>query len=104
MKRRAYGFLLRLLLGLNGVDAGTTIAMVRTGLAREMNPAMRFCLDVHPFFFLAVKIGLIEALVWMLWRKLEHRVTRVGIVVVTLAYLLLVISQVGAICWLYPRP
>jgi hypothetical protein len=102
MKKRIHAFLLHLLLGLNGVDAGTTIAMVRTGLAREMNPAMRLCLDIHPFFFLSVKLGLIEILVWMLWRRSDHIVARIGAYLVVAAYLALVIGQVAGICWLYP--
>lgn len=99
---KTYHRLLRLLIALNGVDAGTTIAMVRTGMARELNPVMRACLNVSPFFFLLVKLALIEVLVSMLFAKGDRRIARVGMWIITTAYLLLVLGQVGAICLLYP--
>jgi ABC-type xylose transport system permease subunit len=74
MKLRIVPFLIRLLIGLNGVDCGLTLAAVIVGYGQEMNPLMRLALGVSPWFFLATKLAIMElASVTMFrqYRKLE---------------------------------
>ena len=60
------GFLIVLLIVLNGLDAYTTIKVISEGRGREANPVMRFLID---------KLGVYAALIgtkviilgWMIW-------------------------------------
>jgi hypothetical protein len=84
----------KLLLGLNGVDAGLTMAVVHLGLAREMNPAMAVLLRIHPTLFLVVKMALLMALTTVSERQSQHAFARYTIYFVTAMYTALIVYSV----------
>ncbi len=56
-------FPLRLLLALNGIDAGVTLVLFALdGPSIEENWAMRFLLKCSPFLFLVVKVAAVDLL------------------------------------------
>ncbi len=58
---------LRLILALNGIDAGVTLVLAAlAGPEIEANPAMAFFLKASPFLFLVVKLAMVDLLtVWL---------------------------------------
>ena len=82
---------LRLLLALNGVDAGLTIAATLLGSAREVNPLMAACLSVSPFFFLAIKLALIDVGILILSWGRRHWAARLALSVSLGGYAALVV-------------
>ena|SRR5258706_9233796 len=88
---------LRLLLALNGVDAGTTMVVVGAGLGTELNPVMAVALAISPLFFLLFKVALMDATVFWLHRRWEEKPFRVLAFLMTSAYALLVATQVVGI-------
>lgn len=84
---------LRLLLALNGVDAGMTLALVTFNEAQELNPMWAWALRISPWLFLVPKLALVDTLGLFLARrddKMSHR-TLWGIAA---AYLALILYQV----------
>lgn len=85
------GLLLRLLIALNGVDAGTTLVVFAMGgPSVELNPIMRACLVASPFFFLFVKLAIVDLMVVWMAKKPG---AMAGIAVATAAYAALVLFQ-----------
>lgn len=93
------GFPLRLLLGLNGVDAGMTIATTQLGFAEEVNPIMKAALAVSPFFFLVVKLVCIDALFYIVSRSWDKTAIKAATYLCMCTYLGLVLYQVWGVTY-----
>lgn len=60
-------------LALNLVDGLFTLLWVQGGVAEEANPLLTDLVEGRPELFLLVKLVLVAAGLWILWRKREHR-------------------------------
>lgn len=78
---------------LNLVDLCATIVFVKLGYAEEANPLMAALLDLGPPVFAAVKLAIVSAGVYVLWRYRRFVLARVGSVAVGIAYSLLTLHH-----------
>lgn len=94
MKTKLAPFLVRLLLGLNGLDAGLTLAAVIIGYGYELNPLMSFALRVGPLFFIFIKLAICEiAAVTMLEQYKDSDKIPWKLVFFNAIYILVVLSN-----------
>ncbi len=80
---------------LNVVDVVVTLAFVRAGVAEEANPIMAAVLSLGPAPFAGIKIALVSACALFLWRHAELQIAKLGAVVVSSAYAMLAVYDVG---------
>ena len=77
---------LRLLLALNGVDAGVTLTLYALdGSSIELNPVMLVALAVSPIAFLVVKLAIVDVLAIWLASK-PSRLARFGLLLAVCCY------------------
>lgn len=86
------GFLIVLLIVLNGFDAYTTIKVISEGRGKEANPVMRFLIE---------KVGVYAALIgtkvlvigWMIWYINTYGASIYILIAINLLYLYVVINN-----------
>lgn len=64
------------LLLLNLLDGLFTMVFLQLRVAEELNPLMRAAWDGSPLSFMALKLGLVQLGVWVLWLHQELRIVR----------------------------
>jgi hypothetical protein len=79
---------------LNLLDAVFTLYWVYSGLAEEANPLMRELLR-RPLLFMAIKLALVSAGSWLLWRHRERASAVIAIFVVFLVYYAILVHHLG---------
>ncbi len=82
------------LLGLNILDAATTLYALGSGWGRELNPIMAAAYDVSPYVFLLAKFGLLALAMRMIWSN-RNDTTRVSKKIVPI----LNVVFVGVVLW-----
>jgi len=96
--REQFGWLLgivKAVLALNLLDAIFTLVWINAGLAREANPLLAEIVRDQPVAFAVVKLGLVAAGSFLLWRFRSRPLAVVGIFVVFLVYYLLLLYHIG---------
>ena len=78
--------IVRTVLVLNLCDAVLTLWWVETGFATEANPLIAETVEQHPVLFVVVKLTLVMASTWLLWRHRERPLAVVGIFAAFLVY------------------
>lgn len=67
------------LLVLNLLDGLFTLAFLQLALAEELNPLMRAAWNDSPLTFMALKLGVVQLGVWILWLHEELRIVRLAV-------------------------
>jgi len=78
---------------LNLFDAIVTVALVTSGLSRELNPLMNALINIHPMLFLGVKVFIVTALIILLDRLGSKR----GLFLVSAIYSLLALHHLRSL-------
>ncbi len=79
---------------LNLLDIITTLYLVsKTETRNEINPFMRTALEVHPVFFIAVKLAIMLTVSFVIWRIRHYRYIYSSLGIITCIYTLIVISN-----------
>jgi hypothetical protein len=87
-------YLLVVLCLLNLVDGLFTIGWVLTHRAVETNPLMDYLLQIHPVFFISVKIALVQLGALVLWFHRFRRLVFVSASLAVVVYLWIVFIHV----------
>jgi hypothetical protein len=87
--------IVKVILGLNLLDAIFTLIWVNAGLAREANPLFAEIVRDHPVAFAVVKLGLVAGGSFLLWRYRSRPLAVVGIFVAFIVYYLLFLYHIG---------
>jgi hypothetical protein len=93
-----FGWLLnivKVILGLNLLDAMFTLTWVNAGLAREANPFLSEIVVDHPVVFLIIKLGLVAFGSLLLWHYRFRPLAVIGIFTAFLVYYLLFLYHIG---------
>ena len=96
---RWLGGIVKVILGLNLLDALFTLAWVTLGVAKEANPLLETLVRDHPVVFIVVKLGLVAGGSWLLWTHRNRPLAVVGIFVGFLTYYGLLLFHVGYLSW-----
>jgi len=86
----------------NTFDAIFTHMSIKLGLAKEINPCMVFLMNISPILFLIIKIGIVNILIYLVWKyrnKLSFSSASVRTAFVF--YLVLVLYQLGLAMFMY---
>jgi hypothetical protein len=87
--------IVKVILGLNLLDAMFTLVWINAGLAREANPLLeKFVLD-QPVMFSVVKLSLVALGSLLLWRYRFRPLAVVGIFVAFIVYYLVLLYHIG---------
>tara|TARA_B100002052_G_scaffold298402_1_gene331791 strand:+ start:1566 stop:1853 length:288 start_codon:yes stop_codon:yes gene_type:complete len=81
---------LLLVLILNILDATFTSFVVSNALAVEANPLMGAILELGIAPFVVVKLGIVVASLWVLWRYRHRTITKIGTAICLIIYMLLI--------------
>ncbi len=87
--------IVKVILGLNLLDAIFTLIWVNAGLAREANPLLAEIVREHPVAFASIKLGLVAGGSFLLWRYRRRPLAVVGIFLAFLVYYLLLLYHIG---------
>ncbi len=87
--------IVKVVLGLNLLDAIFTLTWINAGLAREANPLLAEIVRDQPVTFAVVKLGLVAGGSFLLWRYRRRPLAVVGIFVAFLVYYLLLLYHIG---------
>ena len=87
--------IVKVLLGLNLLDAIFTLTWINAGLAREANPLLAEIVHNHPVAFAVVKLGLVAGGSFLLWHYRCRPLAGVGIVLASIVYYLLLLYHIG---------
>lgn len=96
---RVLWVLAAVLLVCNLVDGIFTMAYVHVGMAEEANPLMDMFLRHSFVAFIVAKLALVSVGVGALWKCRATKTARVGLVVVSVAYVALVCYHVAALVY-----
>ena len=83
------------------IDCLATLWWLRLGITREMNPLMYQALSIHPIYFVLVKIFLVGAGLYLLYRYKQHMITRIGVLIAFCSYLTVLIVHCRMAFMLY---
>ncbi len=87
--------IVKVILGLNLLDAIFTLIWVNAGLAREANPLLDEVILDHPVVFAIVKLGLVAFGSLLLWHYRFRPLAVIGIFTAFLVYYLLLLYHIG---------
>jgi hypothetical protein len=82
---------LLIVFALNILDALFTSFVISNALATEANPLMGAVLEYGIAPFVVVKLGIIIASIWVLWKYRSKRLTQIGTAVCLLTYSTLIL-------------
>lgn len=88
------------LLVLNVLDGLFTLVFLQLQVAVEANPLMRLAYESSPLAFMALKLGLVQTGVCLLWSHRHCAAARVALRVGVVLYALIVVYHVSFGCWL----
>jgi len=86
MKSQEWKFYFVYIFILNLLDAITTHYSVGRGLAQEVNPLMRYLLELHPATFYLCKVTLVSLGLFLLMRLGETRGTKIALIICSVIY------------------
>ena len=78
--------ILLILMVLNVIDALATAFWIENNLASEANPLMQSWLDISPVFFITMKLSLVFACSFLLWKLRRRKLTYILLAPVILIY------------------
>jgi hypothetical protein len=87
--------IVKVLLGLNLLDAIFTLTWINAGLASEANPLLAEIVRDHPVAFAVIKLGLVAGGSLLLWRYRTRPLAVIGIFVAFLVYYLLLLYHIA---------
>ena len=87
--------IVKLILGLNLLDAIFTLIWINAGLAREANPLLAEIVRDQPVAFAVVKLGLVAGGSYLLWHYRFRPLAVIGIFAAFLVYYLLLLYHIG---------
>ncbi len=87
--------IVKVILGLNLLDAMFTLVWINAGFAREANPLLANFVLEQPVVFSIIKLSLVALGSLLLWRYRLRPLAVVGIFVAFLVYYLLLLYHIG---------